>query len=152
MIEIRNQRGAVIYVYSHGHGTDFDGADLSGLDLTGAVLEGAVFSDARLSGTNLEKADLYWANFFHADLTGANLRHAILRGCDMKCALLANADLRGADLGPDNVGGSTQLQGADLSGCLIEGTRFQNAAYDRTTILPAGLDPERHGMIFIEPD
>ncbi len=150
MIEIRNKNGAVIYIHPDSNAVDFDGSDLHGLNLTNAYLEGAVFSDANLSGANLENSDLYWAILFRANLNGANLKGAVLRGCDMKFAKLIKADLRGADLSQDNVGGSTQLQGADLSDCLIDGTKFGLAAFDAKTILPKGLDPQAHGMIYID--
>lgn len=152
MIEIRNQDGVVIYVYPDGEGMDFDNSDLHGLNLANAALEGAVFSDANLSGVNLENSDLYWAIFFRANLSEANLKGAVLRGCDMKLAKLTKADLRGADLSQDNLGGSTQLQGADLSGCLIAGAKFELAAFDTKTILPEGMDPQAHGMIFVDTD
>ncbi len=150
MIEIRDHQGRTIYIYPHSEGIDFDSADLRDLNLSGAVLEGAMFTDANLSGSKLENADLYWSNFFRADLSNTSLVGASVRGCKFISAKLTNADLRGADFSKDNLGGPTQLQGADLTGCLIEGTNFEHAAYDSMTKLPNGLKPDEHRMVFVE--
>ena len=74
-----------------------------------------------LSGANLHKANLRWANLPGADLSEANLRWANLSGAD-----LHRANLSGANLLDINLCGAN-LYGADLretKGILvIQGTR-----------------------------
>lgn len=147
MIEIKNARGEVIFVYHKSDGNVFDDADLSGANLAGAVLEGAWFNDATLSGANLEGANLYWAIFFRATIRNANLRNSLLAGCDFKEADLEGTDLSHANLGSDNLGGATQLQGANLTDCKVGGTNFDRAEYDTKTRFPFGFDPEKHNMV-----
>jgi uncharacterized protein YjbI with pentapeptide repeats len=147
MVEIRDTEGRLVFTYEGADTLDFDSADLRGVNLGGAVLEGAFFSDADLSGACLEKCDLYWAMFFRTNLSGTNLKFALLMGCDFKEANLTGADLSGANLGRDNVGGRTQLEDANLSGCKTEGTIFSGAKYNARTIFPEGFDPEEHMMV-----
>ncbi|HWD26299.1 MAG TPA: pentapeptide repeat-containing protein [Rhizomicrobium sp.] len=129
----------------------FGDAALGGADFSGMPLAGADFIGADLRGARFDGCDLYWALFFRADLEGASLRRAGLFGCDLKDANLRGADLTHADLGPDNLGGFTDLEGANLTGCKIAGTRFFGASYDAKTRLPADLNPRDHAMTF-KPD
>jgi uncharacterized protein YjbI with pentapeptide repeats len=149
MVDIRNKLGQVIFTYAGQETLWFDSADLKGVHLKDAELEGANFSSADLSEACLEGSDLYWAIFFEARLQHTNLAFAPLKGCDFKKADLRYANLRGADLGLDNLGGATQLQGANMLGCEIIEARFTGANYDKTTILPEGLNPREHGMVLV---
>jgi uncharacterized protein YjbI with pentapeptide repeats len=55
--------------------------------------------------------------------------------------------LRDADLGRDNLGGSTQLQGANLTGAELRGANLEGAEYDEHTIFPPGFHAEKKNMI-----
>jgi uncharacterized protein YjbI with pentapeptide repeats len=57
------------------------------------------------------------------------------------------ATLDGANLGMDNVGGRTQLQGADLRGASLLNTCFNGALYDESTKFPDKFDPRAHVMV-----
>jgi uncharacterized protein YjbI with pentapeptide repeats len=115
-------------------------------DLRTLVLEGADFSFMNLRGADLSDADLYTATFFEADLSGAILQRADLRGADFKLARLVDADLSDANLGINNVGGPTHLQGANLDNALLNRTNMIGALYDEATVFPAGFRPKQVGM------
>jgi uncharacterized protein YjbI with pentapeptide repeats len=146
MQTIRDRNGNDISLDGDLNGVDFDSTNLSGIDLSDKVMEGAMFADADLSRANLESSDLYWAVFFRAKLYDVNLRCARLCGADFALSDLSRADLRGANLGLDNLGGATQLQGANLSTSLVDGTDFTGAKYDSETRFPADFDPLARGM------
>ncbi|WP_197527172.1 pentapeptide repeat-containing protein [Pirellulimonas nuda] len=59
----------------------------------------------------------------------------------MQGACLVRADLR-----PNNLGGRTQLQGANLADVSFSGASFTDAEYDHGTVLPKRLDPSKSGM------
>jgi uncharacterized protein YjbI with pentapeptide repeats len=147
MLEIKDRHGRTVFRFPHLSSKDFDGADLRNINLKGGILEGADFSDANLEGACLEACDLYWARFFRARLKNANLRSALLMGCEFTKADLSGADLSDANLGVDSLGGSTHIEGANLSNCVVAGTTFSGVVYDAATILPVGLDPDAHKMI-----
>ena len=65
----------------------------------------------------------------------------------MTKAVLRDTILDGASFGLDNLGGRTQLQGADLSGATVQGTCFDGALYDDVTIFPDKFDALKHGMV-----
>jgi uncharacterized protein YjbI with pentapeptide repeats len=56
-------------------------------------------------------------------------------------------DLRNADLGRDNLGGSTSLQGANLADAILNRAKLSGAKYDDRTIFPRGFAPHAAGMI-----
>jgi len=56
------------------------------------------------------------------------------------------ANLRDANLGRDNLGGATQLQGASLAGAQLERAALTGAEYDDSTIFPEGFAPQASGM------
>jgi len=149
MTEIKDRHGYVVQPDDDLNGFDFDSSHLDDVNLSGRQMEGAIFSEASMMNSNLEGCDLYWAVFYRTNLANANLKRACLRGTDMKEANLTGTDLREADFGRDNLDGSTQLQGANFSGCLIDGTIFVGAIYDRNTIFPADFDPVYNGMILV---
>lgn len=150
MNEIKDRHGRLIGPNEDLNGMDFDSANLQGADLSGKIMEGADFSDANLTNSNLEGCDLYWAICFRTNLTNANLKRAYFCGADLKFANFAGADLRGANFGCDNLGGSTQLQGANLQDCLIDEAIFKLATYDSETKFPKNFDPIAQEMVFVE--
>jgi hypothetical protein len=81
------------------------------------------------------------ASFRDCDFTDA-----VLRGADLKDTDFTGAHLIRTDLSRDNLGGSTELQGADLSAATIQSCRFDGAQYDSKTRFPKGFYPEKHGL------
>jgi len=124
-------------------GADFSNADLRGANLKDANLEGARFDEANLEGAQLTGADLYWASLWRANLAYADLQFASCRGANLTEANLRGVSLSHANLGPDNVGGSTVLNGADLTEALIVGTIFDGVEHDERTRFPVGFQIER---------
>lgn len=152
-MEIRNLCGEIIYRCKG----KLLGACLMDLDLrqavfSGLILEGAHFEDSNLEGADFTNADLYWASFFQANLSHAILRNTNLRGTVLECAILRNACLDGADLGIDNVGGSTCVNGADFTGVDLRHANLRGAVYNQNTVFPDGFVPAQAGMIIAEED
>jgi hypothetical protein len=58
------------------------------------------------------------------------------------------ANLRSANFGRDNLGGCTQLQGANLQETETRGASFDGAEYDNRTKFPKTLNPQTAGMVF----
>ncbi len=117
--------------------TQFEGVCWEGVDLFGAQLGGATFKDAVL----------YWGCFVTANLDGANFENANLQGTILIEASCVGTNFQGANLGRDNLGGSSQLQGADLTAAILKGAQLEGAEYDEKTLFPEGFDPRSHGMI-----
>jgi hypothetical protein len=101
---------------------------------------------------SLRGAQFYWAMLQGADSSGCNLERADLRGANLRDTLLVGANLRGADLGRDNLGGSTSLQGADLTSAVLDGATLSGATYDYRTIFPSGFLPQGAGMVGEDDD
>jgi uncharacterized protein YjbI with pentapeptide repeats len=125
-------------VYVEPSANGFEGADLSGLQ--------ALFV-TNLRGTSFKGASLYWANLYSSDFSGCNFEGANLAGASMREAKFVGANFRNAYLGLDNLGGSTDLQGADLTDAVLEGANLTGARYDARTKFPRGFSPARAGMV-----
>ena len=106
--------------------------------------------DARFDGTSFRGADLYWAIAMGSSFRDCDLTDTVLCGADLKDTDFTGAHLLRTDFSHDNLGGSTRLQGADLSGARIEKCRFDGAEYDTRTKFPKGFAPDAHGMKFRE--
>lgn len=85
-----------------------------------------------------------------AQLDGANFENANLQGVDLKEAFCVGASFRRANLGRDNFGCSSQLQGADFTGAILNHAKLEGAEYDEETRFPKSFHPKSHGMIEIE--
>jgi uncharacterized protein YjbI with pentapeptide repeats len=100
--------------------------NLQGANLSWAQLQGADLAEAQLQGAVLRAAELQGAVLAEAQLQGADLQGAELQG-----AVLAEAQLQGADLANPRllrvVLQVTQLQGADLRGAHLEGADLTGA-------------------------
>ena len=121
-------------------------------DMSGQLLWWAALNDANLHHSNLQEANLmyaqlvganfgssnlYFINFHGADLTDANLSFTNLSGADLSSTSVANANLLLAD-----------LTNADLSDMIGWDDAFWLAAtYNSHTVLPTGMDPDSFGMI-----
>jgi hypothetical protein len=119
-------------------------ANLSGHDLSRRYLGWADLREAQLAGTNFYLADLSGACLAGANLTEADLSGANLSGADLRNATLTNANLLVAD-----------LQGAVLTGANLLGVRnlsrqqLCSSIFDRTTKLNAELLVLRHDTLRI---
>jgi len=116
-------------------------------EFEGASWEGVTLYDAQLNGKNFMNANLYWAGFFKANLDGANFENAVLQGVNLNAASCLKTNFRGANLGQDNLGGSSSLQGTDLTGAILNHAIFTGAQYDDETVFPKGFSPKSHGMV-----
>jgi len=128
-------------VYVEPSANGFEGADLSGLSVPLVT---------NLRGKSFKGATLYWANLASADFSGCNFEGANLAGATLREAKLVGANFRNAFLGPDNLGGPTCLQGADLSDAILDGATLRGAEYDAATKFPRGFSPIQAGMVFAD--
>ena len=88
--------------------------------------------EAKLSGANLEEADLSAAYLIRADLSGANLS-----GADLTEAVLSEANLSGADMSEAELT-DTFLNGANLQGVLnLTCDQIELANFDKDTVFPS---------------
>jgi uncharacterized protein YjbI with pentapeptide repeats len=111
---------------------DLSGADLFREDLGWANLRGANLSgQANLLGTDLGGADLQSAQLDSVVLCGSNLRNADLRRANLFGADLQGADLRQANLRFTNLL-DADLRNADLTGSLVFGTSAWNLKLEGT--------------------
>ena len=148
-MEIKNSQGQIIFECDEDSSeVDFDDLDLSGAMLENADLVGVVWCGTNLSRANLKAADFYWAILFTSNLSYADLQEAKFQGADLKEVNFQGANLMKANFGRDNLGGSTQLQGANLSEAQTEGAIFEGAEYDTHTVFPESFDPQKEGMCF----
>ncbi len=100
-------------------------ADLYGARLGRAIAIGAQLTDANLTKTDWQAADISGAYLDRANLSSANLSATRLTGAILRSANLENANLRNADLSL-----------ADLKGANVAGADFQGAI-----LSPGGQDP-----------
>jgi uncharacterized protein YjbI with pentapeptide repeats len=119
-------------------GASMEGADLAGLDLSGLDLRGALLGDAKLVGTNLEKADLRGAVLSGTDLSGAVLSGAQLGDADFEGATLVKANLEAAQCEGTVFAGAT-LTEANLAGLAGAGSAFVDASMEHAVLTNADL-------------
>lgn len=124
-----------------------DSVDCEDGDFSGLIAMGT----AVLRGRSFARSDLYWAILSDSDLSGCNFESADLRGANLIGSMLVGCDLRDADLGVDALGGATRLQGSDLSGAQLHRCRLQGAQYDEHSRFPDGFDPVAAGMVETAP-
>lgn len=115
-------------------------ADLSDACSADVVMEGVFCMGAKFDRANLRIADLYWAIAFEASFCDCDLTGAEFQGAGLKETDFTGARLVRAKLGRDNLGGSTELQDANLETADLNGAdrKVQN-----TTLGPAS----RSGLI-----
>ena len=111
--------------------------------LAGGTHEGGDFMFAQLAGVDLSEADFYWAAFHEATLEGAVMARCDLRGARFDRANLRGADLRQADCGLDNLGGTTDFIGADLSGADLSRAAIGGADFTGALLVGANLSGVR---------
>ncbi|SPP98881.1 protein of unknown function [Bradyrhizobium vignae] len=107
--------------------------------LARTVQQGRDMMFAQLAGVDMTEANFYWAMFHDAVLEGAILARCDLRGATFNDANLRRADLRGANCGLDNLGGSTDFIGADLSGADLRQANIGGADFTNAKLVGADL-------------
>lgn len=113
-------------------GTRLDRANLYGADFKGARLERANLSGAALTGANLSQAALGGADLNHSDLTFADLSTGSLSGARLREADLTQANLSGADLSSALLQ-QANLAGANLAGADLRGADLSSANFTEAT-------------------
>lgn len=129
----------------HTHDCDIFRLPPGDSSLAGTMQEGRDFMLAVLRDVDLSGAGLYWTLFHEADLDGA-----LMTGCDLRGAVLNRASLRGtnlqrADLGHDELGGTTDFVGADLTGADLRSARIGGANFTGARLIGADLRGARSG-------
>ncbi len=107
--------------------------DLSGADLNRSNLYGANFSKADLSYIDISEAHLGYANFNGATLIGAEISGTDLMFTSFVNANLSEASLSGADLFGANLS-HADLTDANLSGASLLRTNLKNSILTRCLI------------------
>jgi len=100
-----------------------------------------------LRGRSFARSSLYSAMLQESDLSGCNFQDADLRGANLMGAIMVGANFCRANLSVDNLGGSTKLQGADLTSAILNQCNLAGATYDSNTLFPQGFNPEAAGML-----
>jgi hypothetical protein len=119
-------------------------ADLQGTHIVNRDGSGVSLMKANLTGANLSRTTLWFA-----DLSNANLSSANMSGADLGPVAFGGANLTGANLSAANVGAvalpGTNLTDADLRGAThAAGTTWADAKYDNT-ICPDGTNSDNDG-------
>ncbi|MEO9825901.1 MAG: pentapeptide repeat-containing protein [Paracoccaceae bacterium] len=140
-VQLRDKFGEVLKTYRVPHGR---------VQFEGVTWEGVHLHEAQLANTNFKGAALYWANFFLAYLDGVNFENANLQSVDLIEASCIGTSFRAANLGPDNLGGGSQLQGAVFTRAILNRANLEGAEYDEKTKFPKGFYPQSNGMIEIQ--
>lgn len=118
----------------------------------GVIWQGEFLFGAQLAGANFKRADLYSASFTEANLDGANFEGAQMQGANLTDTSCVGTSFRNADLGRDSFGGSTRLQGANLTKAILNRAKLEGAEYDDRTLFPKGFYPASHGMVETETE
>lgn len=137
-VKIYDEFGEILKIHQLAEGQE---------QFEGVKWEGSYLCGAQLVNANFKGAILYWAGLFQAKLDGANFESANLQGIDLREASCIGANFRGANIGRDNLGGNSQLQGADLTNAILNRACLEGAEYDEHTKFPDGFCPTSHGMI-----
>ena len=124
---------------------DLSGALLDGIQADGLICMGTIFDRA-----SFKAADLYWMIAIQASFRNAILDACVSRGANLEDTDFSGASLKFVGFRLDNLGGRTNLFGADLSTAVLDGADFTGASCDSETKFPAGFDPVARGLI-IEP-
>lgn len=124
------------------------GADIQGADLSDSQLVLGDFAEAHARGARFTGSDLTFADFHQADLREADLSHACLCLADLRDCDLRGADLTGADLMRAELLGS-DLRGARLAGACLHNAELVGAKFDEKTELPIPYEQAlAEGMVF----
>ncbi len=148
--EIKNLDGEIIFNYDEDDERWIWGKyDLTGANLEKANLQGVIWLDVILRKANLRNADFYWGSLFTSDLSEADCEGTRFSGTNLEDVNFTRANLRKTIFGRDNLGGHTDLRGANFSETSIEEAIFEHdgAIYNGDTIFPANFDAEKSNLI-----
>lgn len=131
--------GSLYYVSGFLQGINLSGADLRKLDLMYAN-----FRHANLKGANLSRTCLWRANFYYANLTGANLSRtdlqeteffkAEMRGVNLSQAEILDTSFGGANLIDANFTKLRKCQGFRLRETNLNGADFSDTDLSRANV------------------
>ena len=123
-------------------GTKFQGADMRLVK----IINNNFIHDARFNRADLSRSTLTGTRFSSADFIGAKLIKANLQNSSVQYG-----NLSGADLGQANLRNckfyKCNLRGANFKDAILKATSFEDCEYDDTTIWPLNFKPERRGAI-----
>lgn len=118
--------------------TQLQGADLQWAQMQEVLLDDANLQDTKLRGAQLQGASLVRAKLHDADLSYAQLQDAKLGGATLQGATLRNAQLQGADLSAARAG-AIDLTDAQLQGANLRGAQLQGANLSGASLQGADL-------------
>ncbi len=146
VLQIRTRAGGILWEATE-HAPDWLGGDLRDAVLDDIEFDGGVTGpDTSLAGASLKRCDFYWLLAHDMDFAGADLEDCVFRGCALSAANFTGARLVRTRFAKDNLGGRTDLSGANLAGALIVGADFRGAEYDTATQFPPRFDPAAYGL------
>jgi len=148
--EIRKRSGEVIWSSAQA-GATWQDCDFGNAILDDIVIEGAAIALGSFAGTSLKRCDFYWLLAPCTSFVAADLEDCAFHGCGLGESDFTGAILRRTRFLRDNLGGGTDLCGANLSAAVIESADFSGAEYDDATRFPPDFDPEQHGMMRVVP-
>ncbi|HEY0048181.1 MAG TPA: pentapeptide repeat-containing protein [Pyrinomonadaceae bacterium] len=151
IVEIKNLDGEVIFSYDEEDEKWIWGDyDFSGVNLEKANLEGIVWQQISLRRANLKEADCYRAILCGSDLSESDCESAEFTGANLKQVNFTKASLKNAVFTKDNLGGSTDVSGANFNGAVLDGAEFKETFYNARTIFPENFNPEKNGLVRIK--
>ncbi len=149
--EIKNLDGEVILTYDENDERWVWGNyDLSDANLERSDLEMEVWQDVILRGANLKEAEIYSGTFFLSDLSETNCEGTKFWGTGLQKVNFTKSNLRNAIFGKTNLGGSTDVSGANFTDAILDGVKFDETRYDEKTIFPKNFNPAKNGLVCIE--
>lgn len=138
-------------------GSDCSQCGMLGVRLEGSILRGTVLASAYLSESNVDNADLSFADarnavfnkaslknsrFLQANLTQAQFRYADLTGAIFSQTNLSGTDFSNANLHESNFDQS-DVSGAKFSGANVEGTDFARANNFDAALLTDAINADK---------
>lgn len=153
--EIKNLDGEVIFTYDEDD-TEFvsggGGYDFSGANLEKADIEMEVWQDVNLRKANLKKAEIYSGLLAMSDLSEADCEETKFLGTGLQQVNFTKANLTNAVFGRCNLGGTTNVCGANFTDAILDGAKFDKTRYDAKTIFPKKFNPSKHELVCIEDE
>lgn len=130
-----------------------EGCDI-GKDFARMKLRTLQFTNMDLNRANFKRTDLKACLFNNCDISTANLKRAYLKkatinNCDLKYSELKQANFDKASLYNVDMRDSN-VRGAILTWSDAVNVNLKGATYDQYTVFPAGFDPKKAGMIYVE--
>lgn len=151
--EIRNLDGEIIFAYDENDERWIWGQyDMSGANLERANFEPVtiVWQDVILRKANLKGAVFYWAMLNSSDLSETDCEETKFWGTSLENVNFTKANLKNTVFGKSNLGGSTDVCGANFTGTNLDKAKFDETHYSDKTIFPKNFNPEKNGLVRIK--